>query len=463
MTCKCKPTPLAMIYGSMVSILSMSIAPSARATENGSGDHPMRHWAPLFYADGGFDGPGSADPAPPASPPQMEVQVVQNMSVAEQLKQLSDELRSQREQLKAQTALIAAQQNQIRQLNSAVQMGQVLAEVRGTGVGELASLQATSTVQTVGEAPPADHEMRNKVQSLPEGQGVLTPRGRTVLESSFEYTRSSANRLVFRGIELVPGLQLGLIEATTAERDTLSGAITVRRGLTNRLEIEARMPVLYRRDRIQVVQQRNQGIVREIKLSRYDIGDAEIAVRYQINTPKRPSDGIFVGSLRLKSATGTGPFDVNYDQFGIATGLATGSGFWALQPGINFLLPSDPAVIYGGLSYLWHIPRHINKNVGGAFVGKVDPGDAISASLGFGFALNPRFSFSLGYSHSYIFPSKTEIGGTNQRSKALQVGSFNFGTSYRLSERQSVNFGFEFGVTSDAPDVAVTLRLPLMF
>jgi hypothetical protein len=32
-----------------------------------------------------------------------------------------------------------------------------------------------------------------------------------------------------------------------------------------------------------------------------------------------------------------------------------------------------------------------------------------------------------------------------------------------MSERQSINFGFEFGVTSDAPDVGVTVRLPLSF
>jgi hypothetical protein len=131
-----------------------------------------------------------------------------------------------------------------------------------------------------------------------------------------------------------------------------------------------------------------------------------------------------------------------------------------VQPSVNFLLPSDPAVIFGSLGYLWHIPRDIDREVGGALIGRVDPGDAISGNLGFGFALNPRFSFSLGYRHSYIFPSTTEIGASTERSNRAQVGSFTFGMSYRLTPRQSVNIAVEMGATADAPDLGLTLRFP---
>jgi hypothetical protein len=123
-------------------------------------------------------------------------------------------------------------------------------------------------------------------------------------------------------------------------------------------------------------------------------------------------------------------------------------------------MPSDPAVIYGGVAYLYHIPRDVNKLVGEVLIGRVDPGDAVSANIGFGFALNPRFSFSLGYRHNYIFPTKTEIGDTHQKSNYIHVGSLNFGMSYRLTERDVLNMGFEIGVTEDAPDVSITLRMP---
>jgi hypothetical protein len=60
-------------------------------------------------------------------------------------------------------------------------------------------------------------------------------------------------------------------------------------------------------------------------------------------------------------------------------------------------------------------------------------------------------------------PSKTEIGGSIERSDRLQVGSFNVGMSYRLTPRVTANVSFEIGVTEDAPDLGVTLRFPISF
>lgn len=336
-----------------------------------------------------------------------------------------------------------------------------LAEIRGRG----AAIQDPGAVPStpVGEAPPAEdaaEQFQARVQAVPEGQGVLTPKGVLQIEPSIEYINSATDRLVFRGVELVPGLQIGIIEASKAARDTLVATGTLRFGLTNRLEAEVRVPALYRHDRIEVVQQRDEGIVRTLNFKESNIGDVEFALRYQINRPVRASQPIFVANLRVKSDTGKGPFDIDYDEFGIATDLATGSGFWAVQPAINFLLPSDPVVIYGGLGYLYHIGRDIDENIGGAPIGHVDPGDSISANLGFGFALNPRFSFSLGYRHSYIFPTRTEVANTIQKSDEIHVGGLLFGMSYRVTERQTLNFGFEFGVTEDAPDVAISIRMP---
>ena len=389
-------------------------------------------------------------------------------STAMQLSIIAAELAAQRELIAKQNAIIAQQQLAIDMLVQKQLANSDLGALRAAGLGGVMQAIAPVSRETtqmmpdapVGEAPPPEPTVQSKVEAVPEGQGVLTPAGRMVLDSSFEYTGSSTNRLVFRGIELVPGIQIGLIEASDADRTTLITTLAARYGLTNRLEVEARVPALYRWDRIEVAQQRDEGIVRTIALKERDIGDVEFALRYQLNRPRgqRP---IWVANLRVKSDTGKSPFEVTYDEFGVATGLSTGSGFWAVQPGVSMLLPSDPAVIFGSLGYLYHIPRNIDRTIGGAFIGRVDPGDAISGNLGFGFALNPRFSFSMGYRHSYIFPSTQEIGDSVERSNRAQVGSFTFGMSYRLSPRQSVNFGFEFGATADAPDVAVSVRFPL--
>ena len=375
------------------------------------------------------------------------------------LKRFEAQLEAQAQTVARQDEIIRAQAERITELEERV-TDNVLAEQRGRGAVQVTQVaQAEEIPDTpVGEAP-AEPEERAEIRAVPEGQGVLTPKGTLTLDPSIEYTRSSTNRLVFRGIELVPGIQIGLIEATDADRDTVAGTLAGRLGITDRLEAELRVPVIHRYDRIEVAQQRDEGIVREIALDGDNIGDVEFAMRYQFNRPigQKP---IFNGSVRVKSDTGKGPFEIGFDEFGVATELATGSGFWGVAPGINFLLPSDPIVIYGGTSYLFHLARDVNRTIGDAFIGNVDPGDVLSANVGFGFAINPRFSFSLGYRHNYVFKTRTEIADTIQFSKELQVGSLNLGMSYRATERDTLNLGFEFGVTEDAPDVSITVRAP---
>jgi hypothetical protein len=379
--------------------------------------------------------------------------------VAEKLSRLEQKLADQQVELEKQAGHLREQKREIESLRSRLLGTSDLDSLRGAGLAQGAAQPSTAIPSApVGEAPDLP-EQEVRVEAVPEGMGVLTPAGRIVLEPSVELTLASNNRLVFRGIELIPGIQIGVIEASDADRQTIATTASLRFGLTDRIEIEGRVPYLVRSDRIEVVQQREGTIVREMNLRENNIGDAEFAARYQINRPvgQRP---IFVGSVRVKSDTGKGPFEIPFDEFGVATGLATGSGFWAVQPGLNFLLPSDPAVIFGGVGYLYHIAKDIDRTIGDVEVGRVDPGDAVSANIGFGFALNPRFSYSLGYRHNYIFPTVSEVGDSTQRSNRLHVGSLNLGLSYRVTRRQSVNLGFEFGVTEDAPDVGIGLRVP---
>ena len=114
-------------------------------------------------------------------------------------------------------------------------------------------------------------------------------------------------------------------------------------------------------------------------------------------------------------------------------------------------------------SYFAHLPKDINKTEGEIRIGEVDPGDAIGMSIGFGFSLNPKFSFSLGYKHSYIRPTTSELNDLTEKSDSLQVGALQFGMSYLLTDRFSLNGNFEFGVTEDAPDMRFVLRLPIIF
>ncbi|HWT52808.1 MAG TPA: transporter [Caulobacter sp.] len=312
----------------------------------------------------------------------------------------------------------------------------------------------------VGQAPPERGAV--EVAALPERQGVLTPHGQFVLEPSMDYTHASTNRLVFRGVEIVTGVQIGVIEASDADRNGVGASLAGRYGLSDRLEVQMTVPYVRRADRLTTLAQRDETISRSLSLKGSGLGDVELGVRYQINRT-RAGRPVFIGALRVKGDTGTSPFEIDRDEFGVARRLATGSGFWAVEPGLTFLYPTDPIVIFGGASYLYHMPRDIDRTIGEVRVGKVDPGDAIGVNAGFGFAINPKFSFSLGYRHSYILPTKSRINGVGQKSESLQVGVFAFGWSLRLNDRMTLSNGYEFGATSDAPDVRVALRLPYRF
>jgi hypothetical protein len=315
----------------------------------------------------------------------------------------------------------------------------------------------------VGEAPPEQTQV-STVDALPEGQNALLGRGRLVIEPSLEYSRSSGDRLVFRGVAVPTGINIGSIEANDTARDMVTASIAVRHGLTDRLEVEARAPFLYRHDRVTTIAAGGATTMETSELDGADFGDAELSARYQLNSGRNGAP-IFVASARIKSDSGLGPFDVDRDAQGVATEPATGSGFWGVQGGLSVLYPTDPAVLFANISYLDNVSRDIDRTFGQATVGHVDPGDSIGFGFGFGFALNPRFSYSLSYSHSYVLATEAEISDANgvvinQESPEFHIGAMQLGLSFRATEQLTVSAAVDFGVTEDAPDVRVSLRTP---
>jgi hypothetical protein len=333
----------------------------------------------------------------------------------------------------------------------------MLAQVEG-GSAPQAAPASTPSDGPVGQAP-TEQPQAATVDALPEGQNALLGAGRLVIEPSFEYSRSSSNRFVFRGVEIVTGVQIGLLEVNDAARDTLTAALAARYAVTDRLELEVRVPYIYRSDRVTTLAQQSTTTMQTFELSGGDIGDVEMSARYQLNNGANGAP-IFVVGARVKSDSGLGPFDLERDSAGVSTELATGSGFWAVQGSVSMLYPTDPAVIFSSLSYNHNIAREIGETYGTVTIGEVDPGDSISMGFGFGFALNNRFSYSLGYSHSYVFPTTSELNELVQESTELQVGSVSLGMSFRLTERQTLSTSVDIGVTEDAPDVRVAFRAP---
>ena len=389
------------------------------------------------------------------------------------LERIQAQLAAQDRRIAEQDQRLTAQQAQISRLEA--ERDRMLEAIRATGVARssrdgfrtlVAADQIPNAVTElpagpVGEAPQTSAPAQ--VTAIPAAMNVLTPPGRLILDPSIEYVRTSNNRLVFRGVEIVPGIQLGVIEASDVARDTAVATLAARYGLTDRLEVEVRVPYVYRHDRLSLLARSTPEFDgQERVLEENSLGDIEAAARYQL-TPGRGGFPILVANARVKSPSGISPYRVNFDEMGVAQGLATGSGFWSVEGGVTAIYPSEPAVVFASLSYLHNFARDIDKQIGGGLVGRVDPGDSIGGQIGFGLSLNPRFSVSFGYSHNYIFRTSTEIGATKQTSRPLQIGSMLMGWSFRLSDRLTLNNSFEFGVTNEAPDMRVVFRAPYRF
>lgn len=310
----------------------------------------------------------------------------------------------------------------------------------------------------VGQAPKKDDKLPDIAQIFPDQPGVLTPKGELTVEPSVQYANSTNNRVALVGFTIIPAITIGLINIEAVQRNTWTAALTSRFGVTNRFEIETRIPYVYRRDTTITRPIATPSVTDSFfDSSGKGIGDVEIAARYQMNRGSDDSP-YYVGTLRVKTRSGRSPFDVDIDPAtNLERELPTGSGFWAVQPQLTWILPSDPAVLFGSISYLYNIKRDVGKGFG-----TVTPGNAVGFNFGMGLSLNEKFSYSIGYDHSAVGAPKQEGDFTSflAASSTVQVGTLLIGGSYRLSRLTSVNISLGVGVTRNAPDLQLTLRIP---
>jgi hypothetical protein len=314
--------------------------------------------------------------------------------------------------------------------------------------------------QPVGEAPKATEEAPSV--AIASDVSVLTKKGQLSVEPQLEFANSTVNRFTFQGIEIVDTVLLGLIEATQASRDSYSAALGLRLGAFHRFEVDTRIPYLYRDDRItqRFVSLGDASITNSIDGD--GLGDVEVGAHYQINNG---TEGwpFFVGNVKVKTDTGEGPFDVAIDANGALEDLPTGSGFWSVQPSLTVIYPSDPAVFFGNLGYIFSIAEDIDRTIGSSVVGEVDPGDAFVLSFGMGISLNDLTSISFGYEHNFIGKTTQQLDGREVSSETLQVGALTLGFSYRALDDLNLNLAVQVGVTDDSPDVKLSLRTPISF
>ncbi|MBX6424301.1 transporter, partial [Thermosulfurimonas sp. F29] len=193
---------------------------------------------------------------------------------------------------------------------------------------------------------------------------------------------------------------------------------------------------------------------REKTVTDEDIGDISFGISYQFLYEKGSwPDAVL--NLRVKTHTGKDPYHIDTDDRGRPEELPTGNGHWGISAGVTLVKRSDPAVLFGGLTYFYNIKRTIKD------YGEVRPGASLDFSIGMAYALNERFSTNIFYDQKIY--SRTKIDGKKQPDTDFNVAMLYFGASYVLSPQTSLNISIGVGLTDDAPDVSIEIRLPIKF
>lgn len=405
--------------------------------------------------------------------------------IQRQLDAAMELIREQSRRLDSQAAEIAA-------LRARVEKGGAAAPVQAANVPRAAPTPASpssppppgspalaqSTIQPlekVGQAPE-DSDRPLEIAVLDSQGSVVSRKGQLTGEVQFDYARSDRSRAVFRGIELIESILVGVFDINESRQDIITGSGSLRYGLTNRLEVGIRLPYVYRSDTSIVTpiagSTNNDGAATiDSSVKGNGIGDLELSARYQFRDG-RDGSPFLIANLQGILPTGRDPFAIPRDTLGRPTSAATGAGFYGISPSITAILPSDPVVLFGTLGYTFNLGKNVDTRIPPVIISYVDPGDSIAVSAGIGIAFNQRATLNIGYAHNWAFGTKTRTrlieptpgwpGDRETTSRQLQIGRLLFGVTYRISDRASLNWSVEVGATEDATDVRTSVRIPLI-
>jgi hypothetical protein len=333
-----------------------------------------------------------------------------------------------------------------------------------------------------GESAPiagpsaAQQQARQVVETAPSlssAGGVLTPKGQFVIDPSIEFDYWSQNQLGVNGFQIIPGITFGNIFVTRFEQNILTAAATLRYGVTDRLELNAKIPFVYNSGSTSsLIPVGAAAELLSVSATGSGIGDLQFGASYQLNSGENGLP-IFVVNGLFKTATGTSPFDVPIitlndpnGQFlsGTPKTLATGTGFDALTPSLTVLLPTAPGVLFANLQDQHNFARTqpVQARQGGAPTPvDLQPGESPAVTFGIGFALNDRAALTFSYQQTHVFTAHAD--GQAISGSPYSFGTFNFGLGYQLSQSTRLNLSVGIGAGPNTPAAKVLLEIPYKF
>ncbi len=339
--------------------------------------------------------------------------------------------------------------------------------------------QAEETVRTAPTADDKRQATRRSVDDFLQQEHVAFDRP-LVIEAGFEYSRYDRTQLTLNGFLALDAIFLGNIAVDNVASDTFKYTLAARYGLAPRWNIGISAPFIQRYTSYQKGGAGGSAAaVAEVdQTSDLAIGDTTVNLSYRLfpETASRP-DVVLTGSVI--APTGREPYGIDWDvieyeerdgqtyvRFAVPKEQATGNGLWGLGASVSAVKTLDPALLFANFGYTHYISKDfddIGNSPDTVTPGEVSLGDSWNWGLGLAFALNDRASLSMSYSQQINGKARTQAQGDSWKDiigSDANSAMFNLGLTYALGKKTTLVTTLGVGLTPDAPDFTLGIRIP---
>lgn len=295
------------------------------------------------------------------------------------------------------------------------------------------------------------------------------------LDLGVGYSHFDNARISLNGFLALDSIFLGRISIDQSRSDIFTLDPTLRFGFSDRLFVDANLPVLYRSSNfLSGGAGGSASALVEKTVRDQGIGDLNLGASYRLaaESESRPD---MVINARVKFPTGRHPFGVEFVEvvnsqgnLEVPTSLATGSGVYGASLGVSMLKTLDPMVVFGNVTYFRNFSKHFDDidEGQGDIPGRVAIGNAWQFGAGLAFALNEKSSISMSYSQRLVERTRLRPDGQDERlvvGSQANVGIVNLGATFSLGDRLALVTNVGIGLTDDSPDMSASIRIPYRF
>ena len=316
-------------------------------------------------------------------------------------------------------------------LNNQVESGQAL-KPKTTAKPTTEKQPNTNNLKVVAEGSREKEaeDSKRELDTFLRSQKVLYKRGELALDYNLSYGQGTEVNTF--GFPPPTNSFNTTAKLTTRSVDT---SLTMRYGIDDNLEFDLTVPYGYFEQNSDN-QPFNINTQPVSHTNASGIGDISGALRYTALTEVGNIPDVTV-SLSTQAPTGN-------------RHKGLGSGFWSVGAGVSLVKTIDPVVFFGSIGY-----TAVLEDRG------IDPGNQVSYSLGFGYSMNDRVSFTTSLSGGIT--NRTEQNGFERPGSSLDSHSLQFSSTIQLSKRLFLEPFVGFGLTDDASDFLVGFRVPYRF